>query len=227
MPPSITNSSILTVPLLPAGAPAAWLDAALAEMPPTLRAVNAVTLRTIVRRVARRRTILYPDSSALSRSGSAVVVDARPPALRTLARRRLEMSEQASSSWVAPPRYLLAMKLLASRVERDQYDIRALCELCGFRVPKKGSHSSRPATPSTGSRRVPASCWRRCTCSDGESWLARAKRRGCGVGLDGVEPSTSALSVRSGACHHARRPVVLRSSRRSDRSRRLRPLLNG
>ncbi len=33
---------------------------------------------------------------------------------------------------VASPRYLLAMKLLASRVERDEDDIRALLRLCGI-----------------------------------------------------------------------------------------------
>jgi hypothetical protein len=38
----------------------------------------------------------------------------------------------------ASPRYLLAMKLLAARVDRDQDDIRALYELCGFSTAEEG-----------------------------------------------------------------------------------------
>jgi hypothetical protein len=38
----------------------------------------------------------------------------------------------------ASPRYLLAMKLLASRVERDQDDIRALYEMCGYTTAEEG-----------------------------------------------------------------------------------------
>lgn len=38
----------------------------------------------------------------------------------------------------ASPRYLLAMKLLASRVERDQDDIRTLYGLCGFKSAREG-----------------------------------------------------------------------------------------
>jgi hypothetical protein len=38
----------------------------------------------------------------------------------------------------ASPRYLLAMKLLASRVERDQDDIRFLYHLCGFSTAAEG-----------------------------------------------------------------------------------------
>jgi hypothetical protein len=38
----------------------------------------------------------------------------------------------------ASPRFLLAMKLLASRVERDQDDIRLLYKLCGFTTAKEG-----------------------------------------------------------------------------------------
>jgi hypothetical protein len=38
----------------------------------------------------------------------------------------------------ASPRYLLAMKLLAARVDRDQDDIRALYELCGFTSAEEG-----------------------------------------------------------------------------------------
>jgi hypothetical protein len=38
----------------------------------------------------------------------------------------------------ASPRYLVAMKLLAARVDRDQDDIRTLYELCGFSTAEEG-----------------------------------------------------------------------------------------
>jgi Nucleotidyltransferase of unknown function (DUF6036) len=38
----------------------------------------------------------------------------------------------------ASPRYLLAMKLLASRLDRDQADIRTLYELCGYTTAEEG-----------------------------------------------------------------------------------------
>ena len=38
----------------------------------------------------------------------------------------------------ASPRFLLTMKLLAARVERDQDDIRLLYELCGFTTAEEG-----------------------------------------------------------------------------------------
>jgi len=38
----------------------------------------------------------------------------------------------------ASPRYLLVMKLLASRLERDQDDIRFLYDLCGFSTAEEG-----------------------------------------------------------------------------------------
>jgi hypothetical protein len=38
----------------------------------------------------------------------------------------------------ASPEYLLAMKLMASRVERDQDDIRELYKLCGFTTAEQG-----------------------------------------------------------------------------------------
>jgi hypothetical protein len=38
----------------------------------------------------------------------------------------------------ASPQYLLAMKLMASRVERDQDDIRELYKLCGLTTAEQG-----------------------------------------------------------------------------------------
>ena len=38
----------------------------------------------------------------------------------------------------ASPRFLLTMKLLAARVERDSDDIKALYQLCGFRTAEEG-----------------------------------------------------------------------------------------
>lgn len=39
---------------------------------------------------------------------------------------------------VASPRYLLAMKAMAARVERDEDDIRRLFEICGLRSAREG-----------------------------------------------------------------------------------------
>jgi hypothetical protein len=48
----------------------------------------------------------------------------------------------------ASPRYLLAMKLLAARVDRDQDDIRALYELCGFTSAEEGLRLLETTYPS-------------------------------------------------------------------------------
>jgi hypothetical protein len=45
------------------------------------------------------------------------------------------------------PRYLLAMKLLASRLERDQDDIRFLYDLCGFTTAAEGLDLLQSAYP--------------------------------------------------------------------------------
>ncbi len=39
---------------------------------------------------------------------------------------------------IASPRYLLAMKVMAARVERDEDDIRRLFEVCGLRTARQG-----------------------------------------------------------------------------------------
>jgi hypothetical protein len=48
----------------------------------------------------------------------------------------------------ASPRYLLAMKLLAARADRDQDDIRALYGLCGFTTAEEGLHLLETTYPS-------------------------------------------------------------------------------
>jgi hypothetical protein len=48
----------------------------------------------------------------------------------------------------ASPRYLLAMKLLAARVDRDQDDIRTLYELCGFTTAEEGLQLLETTYPS-------------------------------------------------------------------------------
>ena len=48
----------------------------------------------------------------------------------------------------ASPRYLLAMKLLAARVDRDQDDIRALYGLCGFTSAEEGLRLLETTYPS-------------------------------------------------------------------------------
>lgn len=48
----------------------------------------------------------------------------------------------------ASPRFLLAMKLLAARVERDQDDIRELYRLCGFSMAEEGLQVVAAAYPS-------------------------------------------------------------------------------
>lgn len=55
----------------------------------------------------------------------------------------------------ASPEYVLAMKLLASRVEQDAGDIRILYERCGFKTPEEGLelldrlYPDRPKQPRT------------------------------------------------------------------------------
>lgn len=52
---------------------------------------------------------------------------------------RIEVYEGAHLSVAAAsPRFLLTMKLLAARVERDQDDIRTLYSLCGFTTAEEG-----------------------------------------------------------------------------------------
>ena len=48
----------------------------------------------------------------------------------------------------ASPRYLLAMKLLAARLDRDRDDIRQLYELCGFTSAQDGLDLAESVYPS-------------------------------------------------------------------------------
>jgi len=63
----------------------------------------------------------------------------------------------------ASPRYLLAMKLLAARVERDQDDIRELYRLCGLTTPAEGLAVVEVAYPQHVIPPEPGSCSKRCS----------------------------------------------------------------
>jgi len=61
---------------------------------------------------------------------------------------RIEVYEGAHLSVAAAsPRFLLTMKLLAARVERDQDDIRMLYDLCGFTTAEEGIELVTSAYP--------------------------------------------------------------------------------
>ncbi len=95
--------------------------------------VDAVFVPTSeVRRAARRvaeRLGLAEDW--LNDGAKAFVPGADPDRREVFEGQHLQVA-------AASPRFLLAMKLLASRVERDQDDIRTLYQLCDFTTAEEG-----------------------------------------------------------------------------------------
>jgi hypothetical protein len=85
-------------------------------------------VRSAARRVAAR---LGLDEDWLNDGAKAFIPGPDPDRINVYEAEHLQVA-------VASPRFLLAMKLLAARVERDQDDIRTLYQLCGFTTPEEG-----------------------------------------------------------------------------------------
>ena len=90
--------------------------------------VPAVEVRMAVARVAER---LHIDEDWLNDGAKAFMPGSDPERIGVFEGDHLSVA-------AASPRYLLAMKLLASRLERDQDDIRFLYDLCGFSTAEEG-----------------------------------------------------------------------------------------
>jgi hypothetical protein len=88
----------------------------------------ASEVRAAAERVADRLDL---DASWLNDGAKAFLPGTDPGQVNVFEGSHLQVA-------AASPRFLLAMKLLASRVERDQDDIRALYELCGFSSAEEG-----------------------------------------------------------------------------------------
>lgn len=80
------------------------------------------------RRVAERRGL---DDDWLNDGAKAFIPGADPDRREVFEGQYLQLA-------AASPRFLLAIKLLAARVERDQDDIRTLYRLCGFTTAEEG-----------------------------------------------------------------------------------------
>jgi hypothetical protein len=95
-------------------------------------------VRAAARRVAER---LHLDADWLNDAAKAFVPGDDPNKTNVFEGKYLQVA-------AASPRFLLAMKLLASRVERDQDDIRELYRLCGFTTAEEGLQVVAAAYPS-------------------------------------------------------------------------------
>jgi hypothetical protein len=91
-------------------------------------------VRAAARRVAER---LHLDADWLNDAAKAIVPGDDPNKTNVFEGKYLQVA-------AASPRFLLAMKLLASRVERDQDDIRELYRLCGFTTAEEGACPFQP-----------------------------------------------------------------------------------
>jgi hypothetical protein len=90
--------------------------------------VPAAEVRAAAARVAERLDL---DSDWLNDGAKAFMPGPDPERIGVFEGTNLSVA-------AASPRYLLAMKLLAARVERDQDDIRVLYRLCRFTTAEEG-----------------------------------------------------------------------------------------
>jgi hypothetical protein len=100
--------------------------------------VPTIEVRAAARRVAERLDL---DADWLNDGAKAFVPGDDPDQSNVFEGEYLQVA-------AASPRFLLAMKLLAARVERDQDDIRELYRLCGFSTAEEGLHVVAAAYPS-------------------------------------------------------------------------------
>lgn len=109
----------------------------------------AMVLAYDAREVTRDIDAIFEPKSAVYEAATAVAEDLGLPddwlndavkgfAPGTDPERRSVFTAPSLEVAAASPEYLLAMKLLASRVDQDVDDIRTLYELCGFTTPKQG-----------------------------------------------------------------------------------------
>lgn len=105
--------------------------------------IPAAEVRQAAQRVAARMGL---DDDWLNDGAKAFVPGDDPDRTQVFEGENLQVA-------AASPRFLLAMKLLASRVERDQDDIRFLYRLCGFTTAQQGLDVVASAYPA---RLIPA-----------------------------------------------------------------------
>lgn len=110
-------------------------------------------VRLAARRVAER---LGLDEGWLNDGAKAFIPGADPHQREVFEGDYLQVA-------AASPRFLLAMKLLAARVERDQDDIRALYRLCGFTTAEEGLRLVQSTYPDYLLLRERGSCLRKCS----------------------------------------------------------------
>jgi hypothetical protein len=97
----------------------------------------SLEVRHAARRVAER---LGLDDDWLNDGAKAFVPGPDPDRVQVFEAEHLQVA-------AASPRFMLAMKLLAARVERDQDDIRTLYQLCGFTSASEGIDLVESAYP--------------------------------------------------------------------------------
>ncbi len=99
--------------------------------------VPATEVRSAAARVAERLDL---EADWLNDGAKAFMPGSDPARIGVFEGDRLSVAATS-------PRYLLAMKLLASRLERDQDDIRFLYDLCGFSTAAEGMDLVESAYP--------------------------------------------------------------------------------